>query len=157
MNDRARIWEADCGLFDAVLSFSFETEELLNCCRSAGVEVRACRCHDLGAAVLGTVHRICHDDTPLARLMERRLNVVHGRALEQVAAEGFEALGAALTRGPLFEVDDLAGKLWALAVSAHPDAEGLRTNVRGRLALTGLQLIALTQARLRELAAGRVA
>lgn len=147
-----RIWEADCALFDAVLSLSFEVEELLNCCQSAGEELASCPCHGRDEAVFGLVHRTCHEDTPLARLVERRLNVVHRRALARVESHGFDLLAQALGQGELYAVDDLAGKLWALTVSDHPQAHGLRQNVRGRLALTGLRLIARANARLRELA-----
>ena len=41
MPARLRIWEVDCTLLDAVLALSFDTEELLNCCFSAGVPIAA--------------------------------------------------------------------------------------------------------------------
>ncbi|MGE0707498.1 MAG: hypothetical protein AB7N76_10865 [Planctomycetota bacterium] len=141
--NRLRIWEADCSLLEAVLALSFETEELLNCCQSARLEASPCGC---ARSVVRGVHRECHDDSPFSRLIERRLDLVHRRAIESLAAEGLEPLGDELLGRDLLELEDVAGKLWALTTCADSRAALLRAHVRAELTLAGVRSIARARA-----------
>ena len=136
-----RIWEADCGLLDAVLALSFDAGELSNCCRSAGLDVPRCGVHDR-AALVGTIHRACHAETPLALLIEHRLNLIHSQAIAMLERDGLADLRHTLLHSDLRRVDQLAGVLWALTTCADPEADELRTAARALITMTGLQLLA---------------
>ncbi len=156
MAERLRIWEVDCTLLDAVLALSFDTEELLNCCFSAGVPIAACpqlrRTHRVRVAV----HRACHEDNALARLIERRLDYVHGlvgrppgaRGEDGVAAllgadpEREEGGGASLLGADLTATPDLAARLWALARDGSSAASRVRARVAASVVQTGYELLA---------------
>ena len=135
---RIRIWEVECPLLDAVLALSFDAGELANCCRSAGVELERHACVSPEHLAVLSAHRACHGPTPLAHLLERRLDFVHGAALDLFEAEGLAAVANALVGVPLREVDDLPGRLWVLATLAGEEYQALRTHLRGLLAMGGL-------------------
>lgn len=137
MPARLRIWEVDCTLLDAVLALSFDTEELLNCCFSAGVPIAACpqlrRAHRVRVAV----HRACHENNALSRLIERQLDYMHGLERRD-GVEGARTLpGRELAAEP-----DLAARLWALARDASSAASTLRARVGASLVQTGYELLA---------------
>ena len=137
MPARLRIWEVDCTLLDAVLALSFDTEELLNCCFSAGVPIAACpqlrRAHRVRVAV----HRACHENNALSRLIERQLDYMHGLEGRDGAAEAAGLQGAALADEP-----ELAARLWALARDGSAAASTLRARVAASVVQTGYELLA---------------
>lgn len=138
---RLRIWEVDCGLLDAVLLLSFDPRELANLARAAGVEVPACACPD-ARSVVRTVHRACHEATPVALQLERLLDLVHRRALDAVQAYGLDAFAAELTARDLWTVPHLASRLWAVLTCADPAADRVRAYLRGALAIDALRALA---------------
>ena len=157
MGRRLRIWEVDCTLLDAVLALSFDTEELLNCCFSAGVPIAACPQLRRGHRVRVAVHRACHGDNALARLIERRLDYVHGLVGRDGPASGAPARapGEAPAAGParggahagllgsdLTSMPELAARLWALARDGSAAASTLRAKVAASVVQTGHDLLA---------------
>ena len=140
-DDRLRIWEVDCLLLDSILALSFEPEELLTRCQSAGVPLRLCDCAS-ARQVLHAVHEASHADTPLARLVEHNLDVLHRASLERLEGGLLEELHDELRGADLWSVADLAGKLWALATSSGEGLDPLRHHVRGAIVVDGLRLLA---------------
>lgn len=138
---RLRIWQVECTLLDAVLLLTFDARELSNLARSAGVEVSTCRCPD-ERALVATVHRACHAETPLALQLERLLDLLHRGALEAVRTYGLETFGRDLIGRDLWAVPHLAARLWAVLTSSDPAADGLRAYLRGALAFDGVRALA---------------
>ncbi len=136
---RRRIWEMECGLLDAVLALSFEPAELANLCQG---EPSSPGCTCAARAVIRFAHARCHEPTPLARLLERNLDVLHRRELERLAAAGLEEYGEALVTADLWAVPELAGRLWAVLRCEHPLGDELRRYLVGALSLDGLRLFA---------------
>lgn len=117
---RRRIFHASCPLLDAVLALAFDARELENLCTGAGVDLpHHPRLRTLRVAE--TIHLACHRDTPLARRIERILEL---RFAEDVAA--CERLGAR-EYGQMWFFDEplaplgRAGALWALATTGDPE------------------------------------
>ena len=137
MPARLRIWEVDCTLLDAVLALSFDTEELLNCCFGAGVPIAACPSLARSHRVRVAVHRACHENNALSRLIERRLDYVHRRAAWADTHDGAALQGADLTATP-----DLGARLWALACDPSAEASTVRARVAAALTQTGYELLA---------------
>jgi hypothetical protein len=135
-----RIWQADCGLLDAVLLLTFDARELEDLARARGIEI-TCGCPD-ARGLVQVIHRACHAPTPLALQLERLLDVVHRGALEARDAFGIDAFGAELVGRDLWQVDHLPGRLWAVVTCDDPAAERLRTYLRHALALDGLRALA---------------
>lgn len=135
---RLRIWEVECPLLDAVLALSFDAGELVNCCQSAGVEVPEHACLAPEHLAVLSAHRACHEPSPLAHLLERRLDFVHAPALDLLEAEGIAALAEGFLGRRAAEVEDLPGRLWALGTLAGDEHRSLRAHLRGVLAMGGL-------------------
>jgi len=139
---RLRIWEAACDLLDAALVLSFDPGELENACRSAGVDPAPCACVPRAQGAVAAVHRASHaDDGPLARLVERQLDLVHGAAVADLAARGPDAWRAELRQRDPWAVADLPGRVWAAATSDAPGADLLRLQLRSLLSFGGLRLL----------------
>lgn len=138
---RLRIWQVECTLLDAVLLLTFDARELANLARSAGIEVTTCRCPD-ERALLATVHRACHAETPLALQLERLLDLVHRGALDALRTYGLETFGRDLVGHDLWAVPHLAARLWAVLTCSDPAADGLRAYLRGALAFDGVRSLA---------------
>jgi hypothetical protein len=116
--ERRRIWQLNCIGLDAVLCTSFDADELL----SVDEALRSsCNIPEDPGIVLpkalivyGVAHKACHSDNPVSRKIERRLDAMHERALENtssldkvdVLVDCYEASEA--TR------DDLAGCVWSV-------------------------------------------
>ena len=140
---RRRIWEINCFGLDAVLCTSFDPDELLTLdpqFRSAG----AIPCHpDLkmppSLIVYGVAHKACHSDNPASRRIEKRLDVLHERALEATGrADPVDILA-----GCYAAVDEagqeLAGCLWAVLTDPRSDLR-----LQGLFWVQGLMIRALT-------------
>ncbi len=115
---RRRLWELNCLGLDAVLCTSFDADELLTiddelksrCAlpEHAGVLVPR------SLIVYGAAHKACHSENPVSRKIERRLDAMYVRMLEntvrmdevEVLANCYEAAEEAR--------DDLAGCLWSV-------------------------------------------
>jgi hypothetical protein len=140
--DRLPITDLDCVLLDAVLLLSFDAGELANLSQPEGGE-DACTC---GRRALDAVHRACHAGGPLARRIERSLDLVHRRSLERLGTEGLRAFGGELLGPQLSTVADLGGALWAVLGAPAPEAHALRAHLRRALVIDGLHRIADLQA-----------
>lgn len=142
---RLGIADVDCGLLDAVLALSFEPRELENLATRAGLETGACLC-SRSRELTSTIHRACHQGGAFPRHLQRLLDVLHGRELTRLEEAGFDACAGALVRGDLWEVPDLAGRLWAVATSGDPQAPLLRRFLGRALQLDALRALrTLTQ------------
>jgi hypothetical protein len=140
---RRRIWEVNCFGLDAVLCTTFDPDEL----RTLGTEFRSADeipcLSELkvppSLIVYGVAHKACHSDNPTSRRIERRLDVLHGQALE--AAERSDPVD--VLTGCYASVEEagqeLAGCLWAVLTDP-------RTELRqqGLFWVQGLMIRSLT-------------
>lgn len=122
---RRRIWQIGCIGIDAVLSTSFDADELVMIDRRferayaipdhPGVKVP----HEL--LIYSMAHRSCHTDNPTSGQIEKRLNAMHARVIEEF--DGGEKvdvlsncyLAASESHG------NLAGCVWAMMTDPRPD------------------------------------
>lgn len=131
--DRVPIEQVDCDLLDVALALSFEWRELVNLVGAAP----GCACPTARSAVT-LAHKAVHGNAAVARRLEAQLDLMHGAALDRLAARGPHCIAAALVGRDLREARDLAGDVWALGSSADPDAAGLRRWVSRALFVDGL-------------------
>lgn len=130
-----RIWEVDCGLMDWILALSFDSGELANCFQSAGLDSTRCACLPDSTSAILLAHAASHQQSPLAELLERRLDCVHGAGMRGLPADPALVaepivLGADLPR-------DLGTRLWALGTSraAQPVVARLKAAISARTSL----------------------
>lgn len=135
-----RIWNLPSPLIDAVLAFSFDDGEIENLCSGAGIELHCAASHR-PLALHDLLHQACRADNPLARRVERTLNLVHAEALRER-----DALGASMyakqwlaRRSP--PSDTWAAALWAIGTSTQPGMECVAKRLGRFLALDALRAL----------------
>jgi len=115
---RKRIWELNCFGLDAVLASSFDPDELL----SLDESMRA-RCNipdhpgvmvPKALIVYGVAHKACHSDNPVSRKIEKRLDAMYERMLDESGRK--EQIDVLVTCYEASEEarEDLAGCLWSV-------------------------------------------
>lgn len=115
---RRRIWELNCFGLDAILCTSFDSDELL----SLDAELRSsCDIPEhpgvmvpKALIVYGVAHKACHSDNPVSRKIEKRLDHLHERVLEDSARMDKMDVLVACYEASDEARDDLAGCLWSV-------------------------------------------
>ncbi len=115
---RRRIWEVNCFGLDAVLCTSFDADELLSLDSTLRT---ACDIPEHPGLmvprpliVYGVAHKACHSDNPTSRMIERRLDAMHKRALdESQSADKVDVLANCYAVAEEAG-EDLAGCLWTV-------------------------------------------
>lgn len=122
---RRRIWQVGCPGLDSILCTSFDPDELL------GLDPAFSAVYDIpdhpGIAVpheilvYGVAHRMCHEDNAASRRIERRLDAMHARLIEEFQGlEDVEVLarcyGASSEGG-----GELAGCIWGVLTDPRPN------------------------------------
>ncbi len=123
MMKRRRLWDLACPGLDAVLSTSFDADELLSIDRRFQSATAIPEHPGLPVSpallVYAVAHRACHSDNPTSRQIESRLNAMHARLIEALAArEEVHVLATCYAAGESRE--DLAGHLWTLLSDPRP-------------------------------------
>jgi hypothetical protein len=122
---RRRIWQVGCIGIDAVLSTSFDADELVMIDREfeqvyaipdhPGVKVP----HEL--LVYGMAHRACHSDNPTSERIEKRLNAMHARVIEEFErGDKTDVLENCYLAASEYH-GNLAGCAWAMLTDPRPE------------------------------------
>jgi hypothetical protein len=122
---RKRIWELNCFGLDAVLCTSFDPDELLSLDESMR---ERCDIPDhpglmipKSLIVYGVAHKACHSDNPVSRKIEKRLDAMYERIVDEsgrmdqidVLVNCYQASEEAR--------DDLAGCLWTVLTDSRKE------------------------------------
>jgi hypothetical protein len=116
--DRRRLWDVSCLGIDALLCTSFDPDELVSldpkfqCALDIPDHPAIKVPHAL--IVYGIAHKACHSDNPTSRRLEKRLDVMHQRALRECAASDHLEFLASCYSASEEAREDLAGCLWAV-------------------------------------------
>ncbi len=122
---RRRLWQLGCIGIDAVLSTSFDADELVMIDRTfkqvyaipdhPGVNVP----HKL--LVYSLAHQACHSENPTSRTLEKRLNAMHARTIEDF--EGGEKVDVLAGCYLAASVNDgnMGGCVWAMLSDPRPE------------------------------------
>ena len=140
--NRLRIWDVECVLLDLVLAHAFDTDELSNLLHAHGVSVSPCRADTDGRKVLRAAHAACHTQNgPLARVLERNLDLLYRVALCELDLYGLESVAQELLGRDLWDVPHLPGRIWAVLTCPDERAEGLRFHLKHALQLDGIRAL----------------
>ena len=137
--ERLRIWEVDRTLLHTVLLLAFDTQELLNTCSSAGLPITPSPLQPLSQAALTAVREACVQDSPLARLTERRLDLVLGRHPHDTTPN--VELLIQLLGTDLHEITDLPAALWSVATMHEARDDRSVRNLLARLSHSALEAL----------------
>ena len=135
-----RIWILPESLVDAVLAFSFDDGEIENLCSGAGIELHCAASHR-PLAMHELLYRACREDTPLARRVERTLNLMHAEALEDRDAQGASAYAKHWLARRSPPSASWAAALWAIGTSAQPGMDCVARRLGRFLALDALRAL----------------
>jgi hypothetical protein len=115
---RRRIWELNCFGLDAILCTSFDPDELLSIDEELRSASRIPDHHGISVPkaliVYGVAHKACHTDNPVSRKIERRLDAMHERALQDVARKAEIDLLVKCYEASQDAGERLAGCLWTV-------------------------------------------
>jgi len=123
--DRRRIWELNCLGLDAVLCTSFDPDELL----SVDESLRSCCDIPEHPGVLvprelivyGVAHKACHTDNSVSRKLEKRLDAMYGRMLEDSGRMDQIDVLVNCYAASQEAREDLAGCLWSVLTDPRKD------------------------------------
>jgi hypothetical protein len=115
---RRRLWEISCFGLDAILCTSFDPDEILaldSSLRTACEIPEPPECMvPRSLIVYGVAHKACHSDNPVSRMIERRLDAMHRRALEETESRDKMDVLANCYAASEEAGEDLAGCLWTV-------------------------------------------
>lgn len=122
---RRRIWQIGCAGIDAVLSTSFDADELVMIDREF-VQVYAIPDHPgvrvpPELLVYSLAHRACHSDNPTSRAIDKRLNAMHARAIEEFEGGEKEDVLAGCYLAASENDGNLCGCVWAVLTDPRPE------------------------------------
>ena len=117
--ERLRIWDLGCIGITSVLWTSFEWEDLLTL---DPVFVRAKDEHkERGLAgrtlphlVFSTAHKLCHSENPISKSIQRRLEFLHAKTVEEFESREEEHEDHGCLGHVCEQSEDLPGFLWTL-------------------------------------------
>jgi hypothetical protein len=122
---RRKIWQIGCVGIDAVLGTSFEPDELVQVDRKfeelysipdhPGIQVPH------GLLVYGAAHRACHSDGVTSRAIERRLNAMHARVIQEFESGDKVDVLSNCYLAASENHGNLAGCLWAVLTDPRPE------------------------------------
>ena len=136
--ERLRIWDLGCLGITSVLWTSFEWEDLLTL---DPVFVRTRDEHeDRGLAgrslphlIFSTAHKLCHSDNPVSKRIQRRLEFLHSKTVEEFDQHSEERDDHGCVGHVCKQSEDIPGFVWALMTDPKEE-----TRRHGRHFLEGL-------------------
>ena len=117
MTERRRIWELGCFGLDAILTTSFDADELINVNRGFSLAYKVPDHPDIkiphDLIIYGMAHKACHSWNKASEGIEARLNVMHASVIQSLSrANSLDAL-AACYQAAANDHEDLPGFIWA--------------------------------------------
>jgi len=122
---RRRLWELNCFGLDAVLCTSFDPDELLaiDADLRSGCEIPEHPGLMIPKALIiyGVAHKACHTENPISRKIEKRLDAMHARVLNESAQK--DKVDVLVTCYETSEEarEDLAGCLWSVLTDGRQE------------------------------------
>jgi hypothetical protein len=135
-----RIWSLPGPLLDAVLTFSFDGGEIENLCSGGGIALHCGAAHR-PLALLDVLQRVCRQDTPLARRVERTLNLIHADALRERDAHGAAEYAKRWLAQSSPPTRAWAAALWAIGTSTHSGMDCVAARLGRFLTLDALRAL----------------
>lgn len=148
MNDQActasNIWDLSCVMLDLLLVGSFDSRELANLISGvpeADAMTSGCCIKALpeNERPIHVAHRLCHSNTPVARQIQRQLDLRYRTVMESCAALRPEELSRTHRSLHLHACPNAAAFLWALCRDRRSEVRAMAVGFTSRVQILALR------------------